>query len=275
MRCPYLKEAQVRFCRISAAPKLIARIGAGGFEEKCSTSSYATCRVYAQPPGGAQAPVCPHLETCPAQYCSAAAETRPIPRRPLASSCESGYFRYCFQYRDHLGTVGNGPTVEGIRVPADRSYAASHLWLDQAEDGSCHAGIDGFLARMLGRVDEVTAVRSSGTMCPAAVLRAHRLDWRVAFPNPIPDAGGNPHLRAHPECVTAEPYGGGWLFAGRLGALNRTAAAGLIAGEQAVEWMRREFERIAQRLGSRTFQEGLLGLLDPEEALNLFQEFCQ
>jgi glycine cleavage system H lipoate-binding protein len=193
----------------------------------------------------------------------------------LPSGCESGRYRYCRAYRERLGTAGEGPLVDGIRVPADRRYAASHLWLDLAEDGWCHAGIDGFLARMLGRVEDVTAVESKGPMCPSAVLRAHTLDWRVAFPSSIQEAAGNPHLRAHPEALTADPYGGGWLFAGRLDPANRRAAAGLIAGERAVEWMTREIERISHLLGGRPFQEGLLGRLDRDEALSLFQDFCQ
>jgi glycine cleavage system H lipoate-binding protein len=160
-------------------------------------------------------------------------------------------------------------------VPADLRYAANHLWLHRAEDGWCHAGIDGFLARLLGRVEKVSVVAPKGALSPAAVLRAHTLDWRVAFPNPLRDAVGNPQLRAHPECLTADPYGGGWLFAGQVDQSGSTVAAGLIAGEQALEWMTREIERISRLLGGRAFQEGLLGRLDREESLNLFQDFCQ
>ena len=275
MRCPYLKEAQLRFCRIAAGPKMIASAAAGGFEEKCSSSSYATCAVYRQRPGNATQPVCPHLETSPAQYCSAAAERRPIPRKPLPTACEGGCYRYCFLYRDKLGTADEAPTVDGIRVPADLRYAANHLWLHRAGDGWCHAGIDGFLAKLLGRVDQVSVVAPKGTLCPAAVLRAHTLDWRVAFPNSLRDAVGNPQLRAHPECLTADPYGGGWLFAGQVDKSGSAVEAGLITGEQAVEWMTREIERISSLLGGRAFQEGLLGRLDREESLGLFQDFCQ
>jgi glycine cleavage system H lipoate-binding protein len=160
-------------------------------------------------------------------------------------------------------------------MPADLRDAPNPLWLDQAEDGWCHAGIDGFLAKLLGRVERVSAVESSVTMCPGAVLRAHNVDWRVAFPNPLPDAAGNSHLRAHPESLTADPYGGGWLFAGWVEPSNRTTAVGLIVGEQAVDWMSREIERLSQMLGGQMFQEGLLGLLDREEARSVFQEFCQ
>ena len=275
MRCPYLTDAELRFCRIAASPKMIVRAGAGGFEEKCSSPSYATCAVYRQRPGDATDPVCPHLETSPAQYCSAAAERRPIPRKPLPTACEGGCYRYCFLYRDKLGTADEAPTVDGIRVPADLRYAANHLWLHRAGDGWCHAGIDGFLAKLLGRVDQVSVIASKGTLSPAAVLRAHALDWRVAFPNPLRDAVGNPQLRAHPECLTADPYGGGWLFAGQSDQSGSPVAAGLIAGEQALEWMTREVERISSLLGGRAFQEGLLGRLDREESLSLFQDFCQ
>jgi glycine cleavage system H lipoate-binding protein len=165
--------------------------------------------------------------------------------------------------------------IEGIRLPSGLWYAANHLWLDLAEDGWCHAGIDGLLAKLLGRVEQVTALVSGDTMRPAAVLRAHRLDWHVAFPNPIPEPAGNPQLRAHPDRLIADPYGDGWLFAGRVNPPDTTVAAGLIAGEQAVEWMRSEVGRISRRLRGRAFEHGLLDRLDRDEALSIFQDFCQ
>ncbi len=271
MRCPFLTETQVRFCRVSPAPKVILRIAAASaIAEKCSSPAYGTCVAYRPGPPGERGAKCPYLEVSPARYCSAVAERRPIPQSAAPSDCESACYRYCAAYCDKFGAGAEAPVIEGLRVPVDLAYAGNHVWFDLAEDGWCHAGIDAFLTKLLGRIERVTTFPGRGTMGPSAVLQAHKLDWHVTLPGPMPpDAIANLRLRAHPECLTADPYGG-WLFAGRVDA----AAAGLIRGEQAIEWMRRELERLARLLGGRPFEEGLLGRLDRDEALSLFQEFC-
>ena len=46
MTCPFLKEAQVKYCLASSVRKLIPIAAAGRAEEKCSSAAHATCPVY-------------------------------------------------------------------------------------------------------------------------------------------------------------------------------------------------------------------------------------
>ena len=45
MTCPFLKEAQVRYCRTAAIRKLIPLALTGRADEKCSSAEHASCVV--------------------------------------------------------------------------------------------------------------------------------------------------------------------------------------------------------------------------------------
>ena len=72
MTCPFLREAQVKFCHASSVRKLIPLSMAGRVEEKCSSSAYLTCRVYqSQAMEGPVDGPCPCLGESLMQYCAA------------------------------------------------------------------------------------------------------------------------------------------------------------------------------------------------------------
>jgi len=80
MRCPFLKDAIVRYCGVSGFKKMIAQVPGHEDEEKCSSAHYVDCSVARQ--HGitiAAEPRCPFLQESQAQYCSAAAVTKFIP----------------------------------------------------------------------------------------------------------------------------------------------------------------------------------------------------
>jgi glycine cleavage system H lipoate-binding protein len=306
MRCPFLQEARVRSCQASA-------------EEKCSSPAYASCSAARQHADEA-APQdhCPFLRELLAQFCSAAPVAKYIPySESLLSRCGTNNHRYCELYlsmidpkacgtdepdagpaeRAIVGSTRTEPrefVVEDIRVPVHLGYSSNHMWLDTGEDGCCHIGIDGFLAKVLGRVERLSFLPVRGADRPAAVLTAQCADLQVIFPNRMIVTGWNTHLRAHPERVTSHPYTLGWLFEGRAEEdahlePAHSISAGLIHGKEALRWMQEELHRMSefareQMLSSRaggellmtdggTFTRNLLQYLGREQALHMFNEF--
>lgn len=79
MTCPFLKEAQVKYCRTASVRKLIPLAQTGRTDEKCGSSQYLTCKVFqAQPPieeASALGP-CPYLRESLMQYCAAVSVTK-------------------------------------------------------------------------------------------------------------------------------------------------------------------------------------------------------
>lgn len=300
MNCPFLKETRVRSC--SAAPvRLQIRNGLETMGlEKCSTPAHADCAVYRERAGAeakANGGGCPFLVEKLVQFCSVAPVTKFVPYSEASlSRCGSGGFEYCSLYlnfsqpgltSEYAGDERD-PVVEGIRVPRRLYYTPNHMWLDVRENGACHVGIDGLLARTLKGVREIAFATTKGVRRPSAALMLDGVTWPVTFPNPMLISGANLYLRRHPERLTEDPYGEGWLFEG-WEAPSAKVREGLLNGEQAAAWMSQEVQRLNEfvhgcaartemSLGALMNDGGaavadLAGQLQREELLRLLNEF--
>ena len=280
MTCPFLREAQVKYCRSAAVRKMIPLTLAAKTDEKCASAEYAACAVYAGRPEEAPASgPCPYLRESLMQYCGAAPVAKFVPySESLISRCGNDSFRYCELYLAMAHPSMGAESADGLPVPGWLRYSANHMWLDVTDDGVCHAGIDAFLSRALGKVDRVSYVWQKGARRPAAVLTVNGIDLEVAFPNTLMLTGCNLYLRADPSRLESDPYTAGWLFEGTP--LEDTAR-GLMDGESAREWMHGEQRRINEFLQQQTgctadggvFASGLPRVLEREQTLELFHEF--
>lgn len=291
MHCPFLKETQVKFCEQSSQRKLIRREGAPD-ADTCSSRAYVDCPAYKMAPEeSASQACCPYFRHSLAQYCSAASVTKFVPfSESLLSRCGTGAYRHCEVYMEYAsaGDLAAGDEapeecrVDDIRVPDWLSYSANHMWLEQDDDGTCHIGIDGLLAKALGTVEEVVFVNAAGLGRPAVVLRAGGADFQLTFPNPVLLKCANYYLRSKPSKALEQPYSSGWLFQGA--ATSGDPSAGLLTGKKALAWMQREVEALSRALHDRilpaglaadggTFARGFLRDLGREQALALFNDF--
>jgi glycine cleavage system H lipoate-binding protein len=279
MACPFLKEAQVKYCRTASVRKLIPLAAGVRAEEKCSSPSFSSCPVYrANPEEEGPGAACPYLHSSLMQFCGAAPVTRFVPySESLLSRCGNDGYRYCELYLG-MAHPAQPRETDTLPVPDWLRYSANHMWLDLSSDGSCHVGIDAFLSRAVGRVDRVSFLSQKGNHRPAAVLTAGGVEFEVMFPNPVLLSGCNLYLRADPGRIAAEPYTAGWLFEGT--ALADTAA-GLIPAPQARDWMDREQKRMSEFLQDGTgtsadgglFARGAVRLLEHDRMRTLFHEF--
>ena len=279
MTCPFLREAQVRYCQTTSLRKLIPIARDGRADEKCSSGRHVTCPVYgAQTERNSAEGPCPYLRESLMQYCAAAPVAKLVPySESLLSRCGNDGFRYCELYLSMAHPSLRTEEVDGIQMPRGLQYSANHMWLDLTEDGTCHAGIDAFLSRALGKVERVAYVWLKGEHRPAAVLTAGGADYEVVFPNPFLLTNCNLYLRADPARLTAEPYAAGWLFEGVPSA---DTTRNLLQGEPARQWMEQEHRRINQFLqqgqlaaDGGTFASGLATLLEGDRMRALFHEF--
>jgi glycine cleavage system H protein len=300
MRCPFLREAQVKSCQASAYRKMIARSSVHAGNERCLSEDYVHCpsvkQLHEELPSHSR---CPFLEESLVQFCAAAPVTKYIPyTESLRSRCISGRHRYCelFLVLAHPGkNSGSRPEegVDGLAVPEELYYSRSHLWLDVNEDGTCQIGIDALLAHVLGPVEKVTFLSAKGGARPTAVLTVGGVDLHIVLPNTLPLVEPNTHLRADPARLTSDPYGLGWLFEGaetrRPEGEVSPLTAGLLRGKEAREWLRADLHRISACVheilsrpggtGDRILNDGgliapgALQLLPREDSLTLFNEF--
>lgn len=280
MTCPFLKETHVKYCQTAAVRTLIPLAQAASAQEKCSSSDHATCPIYQSQPGEAgTAGACPHLRESLMQYCAAAPVIKFIPySESLISRCGHDSFRYCELYLGMAHPRAAMECVDDIPMPGWLLYSPNHMWLDLTSDGACHAGIDGYLARVLGSIDAVTFPRPAGRQRPAVVLTSAGADFEVTFPNTFQVTACNLYLRANPARITKEPYTGGWLFEGIPDA---GTADSLRHGAEAVAWMHEEQRRLNQYLQQISgvaadgglFADNLAEHLDRSQMRALFHEF--
>jgi glycine cleavage system H lipoate-binding protein len=305
MRCPFLREEQVKSCQAAPFRKSLARSAARVDMERCSSPAHASCPVACQSHEAHPSPSrCPFLQESLVQFCAAT----PLPTYvPWSSSpelrCGHGGHRYCELFAAAAGVpVGHpdrpepdaGPQeAAGVPMPGWLWYAPSHLWLDPGDDGVCHVGIDAFVAQLVGHIDALAFLTPGGAARPAVVLSVHGVDLTLVFPRVLAIVSANTRLRSSLDRLVADPYGLGWLFEARLPADGRDELRadardpdGLRRGDAARSWMDHEVRRtseivhawLASRRGGRLAADGgrfapdLLPRLDREQVLRLFAE---
>jgi glycine cleavage system H lipoate-binding protein len=313
MRCPFNREATVKSCRASSFRKMIPEAVTDTGHERCSSREYVDCAAFAAKPTGFRAAQrCPFLQETLVAYCSAAAVPKYIPAAEgLLPRCNSERFRYCELYLGEAGApgertswaVGSGmaatagppaPETEGIAVPSRLVYAPNHMWLDVAGDGSCHVGVDEFLARVVGSIERITFVAPRAVDRPTAVLTVNGVDLQMVFPKRLESIAPNAYVRTCPSKVVADPYGAGWLFEATQpphawSALEPEVEAALIGGDEALRWVHEECDRLAEFVHERVgwprdgaqrlvadggrVEPGLAPQLGRDDLVNLFNEF--
>ncbi len=316
MRCPFLREAQVKFCCASEFKKLIVRSQGDESSERCSSPAYVTCPSAKQHCEDLPSQDhCPFLQESLCQYCSAASVVKYVPySNPSLTRCGTSSHRYCelLQTMQSPGLLtphdviapeldpGEDDAsgywlVDGIQTVGWLHYSPNHMWADIDEDGTCHIGIDAFLAKVLGKIDRLTFATTGGEHNPAASLTVGGIDFQMIFPGRMVVSAVNSHLRADPGRVVADPYTLGWLFeckpATTAGPTHKDSdiARGLIHGKQAHDWMQDETGRLTEFAQERSvdrqakgqrmmadggmFSDDLIKHLSKEEILLLYDEF--
>ncbi len=309
MRCPFLREAQVKFCQASPFKKMIVRTLGQPNHERCSSPDYVNCPAARQRQHHEEFPSqahCLFLTESLVQYCSAASVTKFIPysESELSRCCNENH-RYCELYMalanpavhdaaPESSAAKSVAQIDGMDLPEHLSYSANHFWLDTSEDGYYHVGIDAFLARVLGSVDNLSFMTSKGVNQPAAVLTVRGADLQMVFPNPMLIERPNNYLRTHPEKLASHPYTLGWLFECSLpkalaAKTDAIVNAGLIHGKDITPWMKQEMHRLSTFVHEQltrldlqgqplmadggAFSDSLMRHLNRNDVLHLFNEF--
>jgi glycine cleavage system H lipoate-binding protein len=309
MRCPFLRDEQVKSCQAAPFRKTLARSAAHGEAERCSSPDHASCPVARHSHEAHPSPSrCPFLQETLVQFCAAT----PLPAYvPWSSSpevrCTHDGHRFCELFLAAAGSAARGPAqppadplearvevVAGVPMPGWLFYAENHTWLDPGDDGLWHLGVDAFLAQVMGVVERLAFLTVKGTVRPAVVLTVRGVDLTLVFPCTAPLVAANTRLRSSLDRLTADPYGRGWLFEVRSPAQGRgTKGAppahppgpGLRSGAPARDWMAAEVQRVTDIVHARfvaargeraadggRFAPDMLQYLEREEILRLFAD---
>ncbi len=309
MRCPFLREAQVKFCRASAYKKMIVRLPEQPENERCSSAEYVNC-----PAAKTHIEDMPSVDHCPflneslVQYCTAAAVTKYIPySESVNSQCGTDSHHYCDLYlaiahpgkttigipniKQQAGSPQNEEDflINDIHIPSNIWFSPNHMWFEASPDGIIHIGIDGLMTKILGTIDRLTFITTKGVHRPTVVLTVNGVDLQLMFPQQVTITKANTYLRTNPQKIFFDPYRIGWLFEGMEDKTKSPSYDGLVRGVDAVNWMNNELQRmntLTHELASRpdlqgavliadggNFQTGICQHLHKEDILRLFNDF--
>ncbi len=144
-----------------------------------------------------------------------------------------------------------------LRLPHGVALASNHTWLRQDREGVTTIGIDEFLSRLVGAVEDIIVSPAGTALSPAmesVQLRDGTRMLRLAAPLQGRVVEVNPELRRNPGIAVSDPYGSGWLFRVKSADGSRTPA-GMPSGERAAEWLRAQFAAIRDFLADRAIGE--------------------
>jgi len=191
---------------------------------------------------------CPFLEIKTVTFCKAF-PSKMIPVDRMSSSeglCNTCDYEECALYSE-VHSAGKGlESVRGFRLKSDYYYHPKHLWvaLASGEEGEARVGIDDFAARLIGKVDRVSAPAvgvpvKENSVC--FLLHSGARTVRLVSPADGVIRSVNPKVTADPAVLNEDPYSEGWIFSLRL---KRDGVKGLYHETVARKWYESEVERL-------------------------------
>jgi glycine cleavage system H protein len=131
------------------------------------------------------------------------------------------------------------PVVAGVQLPEHLHYHLGHTWAAAEGSHRFRVGIDEFAARLLGAVTKVEVpMRGKWFGQGERGWTLYAGDRRAAMPAPVEGevVEVNQEVLAHPEKVSSNPYGEGWLLVVRT-ADPAVSIRNLLDGAVARRWM--------------------------------------
>jgi glycine cleavage system H lipoate-binding protein len=309
MRCPFLREAQVKQCQSSIYKKMIVRMPSETTNELCSSKEYIHCpslkQLHEEHPSQSH---CPFLHESLVQYCGASSVPKYVPHSESSIiRCGNDNHRYCELYLS-IALPVQSEQQSGIRqeetsidtmneeivIPKKLAFTTNHFWIDQGAEDIYHIGIDAFFTRIFNKIDGIRFITTKGDAMPTVVITVRGIDLQFIFPLPFTINAINSYLRATPEKLLSDPYGAGWLYEGTpvkngSHSSQENLSPQFIRGKEATQWMKKEMLHLNEFIHNNiipnhlsqhptmadggTISADIVCHLDQQELLQLFNEF--
>ncbi len=105
--------------------------------------------------------------------------------------------------------------VAGFAIPENLRFHQGHAWALGESPNLVRAGIDDFAAKLIGKADEVTLPQRGQWIRQGQKVWSFRVNGElVEMVSPIEGTVSdvNDDVVRHPETLTEDPYGNGWLM---------------------------------------------------------------
>lgn len=146
---------------------------------------------------------------------------------------------------------------ERFLVPKGYFFSPSHAWVELLFDGTVRIGIDDFLQKLVGRIDEVKiALANSSVRKGQLFFTIRRGDRILSVPSPLSGEliRTNDSLRKAVDQINNDPYEAGWIAEIEPTNLAREIKL-LNVAEDATRWLKREVSRLRDFLRRNSVTE--------------------
>ncbi|HEY4491755.1 MAG TPA: hypothetical protein VI958_07110 [Acidobacteriota bacterium] len=152
-------------------------------------------------------------------------------------------------------------TPESIALPSGLFLAPGHTWVEVNPNGRAHVGLDDFLPKAIGRIDEIVLPAIGKEVHQGeALFTVRQGDRKIEVPAPIDGVVNsiNENLSVAPELTQVAPYKQGWVCDVTPKNLAKNVKQLCIA-EEALAWVRNEVRRFQDFLSVRPLENFAVG----------------
>ena len=142
-------------------------------------------------------------------------------------------------------------SISGFQVSDDYYYHAGHSWVKMEKGGRVKIGIDDFLLKILGPMEEFELPKEGAALrknTTGLVLKRNGHKAMIQVPITGKVFSINHKVLNNPELLYDDPYKEGWLFALEPLALKRDLKE-LFFKEQSYQWLEEENKKLLDLLG--------------------------
>ena len=122
---------------------------------------------------------------------------------------------FVLQTHAEAGARKAQPMVAGFAIPEHLRFHQGHAWALGESPNLVRAGIDDFAAKLIGEAEEVNLPQRGQWIRQGQKVWSFRVNGElIEMVSPIEGTVSdvNDEVVRHPESLTADPYGNGWLM---------------------------------------------------------------
>jgi glycine cleavage system H protein len=166
--------------------------------------------------------------------------------------------------RQLAGESVSSIAMSSAQLPGGISLALNHTWLREEERGIVTIGVDEFISRLVGAVEDIALPQNGAVIAPAfssITLRDGMRQLEMASPISGRVVEVNQKVIRDPALARKDPYGDGWLVKIRPDRSNG-ARISTNTGEDAIAWLRAQGDRAKKFFVDHAPQPSLATMYD-------------
>ncbi len=156
--------------------------------------------------------------------------------------------------------VSPAPVKARFVIPKGYFFGKGHTWIELLSDGLARIGLDDFVQKIVGRIDDVDFISGNGEVVKGDKLFTIRQGEKIlSFQAPVSGKliSFNDELTHSPDIIRKKPYADGWVAVIKPSNLEQMNS--LSKGTDAAQWLKEEIKRFTNFITTHGTTNTLFG----------------